>query len=90
MRKLRIAMTVPLPAQRDATEIGTPPYMQQRGGFTALYSAVPEHRGFPGENASMISSGLVAQSRGGEVHDDRILNRHFVYGVDEDALDPVI
>jgi hypothetical protein len=38
----------------------------------------------------MISSGLVAQSRGGEVHDDRILNRHFVYGVDEDALDPVI
>ena len=83
-------MTVPLPAQRDATEIGALTYMQQRGGFTALHGAMPEHRGFPGENGSVISSGPVAQSRGGEVHDDRILNRHCAHGADEDALDPVI
>ena len=77
-------------AQRDATEIGALPYVQQRGGFTALYSAMPEHRGFPGENGSVIFSGAVAQRLSGEVDGDRVLDFHVADGGDQDAFDPVV
>src|SRR5437667_7394353 len=51
---------------------------------------MPEHGRFPRENGSMICSDPVVQGSGGEVHDDRILNRHIAHRTDEGAFDPII
>src|SRR5205814_9879700 len=71
--KLRIAMPVPIPAQRQTAKICALSHVQQCSRVPTLNRAMAEHRGFPRENRSMISSHLVVQGSGGEVHDNGIL-----------------
>ena len=85
-----IATTVPLPTQRYTTKVSALTHVKQCDCFAALQCAMPEHGRFPRENGSMICSDPVVQGSGGEVHDDRILNRHIAHSADEDAFDPII
>src|SRR5207248_9821914 len=88
--KLRIAMPVPIPAQRQTAKICALSHVQQCSRVPTLNRAMAEHRGFPRENRSMISSHLLVQGSGGEVHDNGILNRHVAHCAHQHAFDPVI
>src|SRR6266705_3070806 len=89
-RKLRIALAVPIPAQRHASNVCALTDVQQYNRLAALNRAMTENSRFPRKNRSMISADPVVHGRGGEVYDNRVLNRHFVYGAYQNAFNPVI
>jgi len=89
-RKLRIAMAVPFPAQRHASNVCALTDVQQRNRLADLNSAMTENSRFPRENRSIISADPVVHGSGGEVHNNCILNRHFAHCGHQHTLDPVI
>src|SRR5215472_1105940 len=60
-RKLRIAATIPVPMQPNATKIGPLSHVQQSGRLAGVEHALPEHRGLPRDNDSVVASGSVVQ-----------------------------
>src|SRR2546430_11038826 len=89
-RKLRIAMAVPFPAQRHASNVCALTDVQQGSSFSVLNGAMTENGRFPRKNRSMISADPVVHGRGGEVHNNCILNRHFAHCAHQHAFDPVV
>src|SRR6266705_1913418 len=73
-RKLRIALAVPIPAQRHASNVCALTDVQQGSSFSVLNGAMTENGRFPRKNRSMISADPVVHGRGGEVYDNRILH----------------
>src|SRR6266550_6959759 len=89
-RKLRIAMAVPFPAQRHASNVCALSHVQQRHHLAALNSAMTENSRFPRENRSVISPDPVVHGSGGEVYDNRIFHWHFAHCAHQHAFDPVV
>src|SRR6266478_5964816 len=89
-RKLRIAMAVPFPAQRDASNVCALTDVQQRNRLADLNSAMTENSRFPRENRSIISADPVVHGSAGEVYNNRIFHWHFAYRGHQHAFDPVI
>src|SRR2546425_7415095 len=89
-RKLRIALAVPIPAQRHASNVCALTDVQQYNRLAALNRAMTENSRFPRKNRSMISADPVVHGRGGEVYDNRIFHWHFAHCAHQHAFDPVI
>src|SRR5437764_11414421 len=85
-RKLRIAMAVPFPAQRHASNVCALTDVQQRNRLADLNSAMTENSRFPRQNRSIIPADPVVHGRAGEVYDNRIFHWHLAHCAHQHAF----